>query len=267
MYSVDLYARVRRACHVDGLSERAAAQLFGIDRKTTKRVVMCLPYGLTPFSAKEYLRDWYLDKAKNKGEFDVSEVFPALILLADLLWESIHEIVRSAKECMDWLKLVARAHVKANKIIRWTAPSGFPVAQGYRKSTKINVKASIGTVVRQHRFREDKDELAMASNVNAISPNFIHSMDAAVLVRSVLMAAGNGVKSFSCIHDSVGVPANHAGIMASCLREAAIEIFSEPVLAGFRKEVEILLGEKLPDPPALGTMDLSALREADYFFA
>jgi transposase len=39
MYSVELYARVRRACHVDGLSERAAAQLFGIDRKTVSKIL------------------------------------------------------------------------------------------------------------------------------------------------------------------------------------------------------------------------------------
>jgi transposase len=39
MHSVDLYARVRRACHVDGLSERAAAQLFGIDRKTVSKIL------------------------------------------------------------------------------------------------------------------------------------------------------------------------------------------------------------------------------------
>ena len=36
---MELYARVRRACHVDGLSERAAAQLFGIDRKTVSKIL------------------------------------------------------------------------------------------------------------------------------------------------------------------------------------------------------------------------------------
>ena len=39
MYSVELYARVRRACHVDGLSEREAARLFGIDRKTVSKIL------------------------------------------------------------------------------------------------------------------------------------------------------------------------------------------------------------------------------------
>ncbi len=39
MYSVDLYARVRRACHVDGMSARAAARHFGIDRKTVSKIL------------------------------------------------------------------------------------------------------------------------------------------------------------------------------------------------------------------------------------
>jgi len=39
MYSVDLYARVRRACHVDGLSNSAAGRLFGIDRKTVAKIL------------------------------------------------------------------------------------------------------------------------------------------------------------------------------------------------------------------------------------
>ena len=38
MYSVELYSRVRRACHVDGMSNSAAARLFGIDRKTVAKI-------------------------------------------------------------------------------------------------------------------------------------------------------------------------------------------------------------------------------------
>jgi len=39
MYSVELYRRVRQACHVDGMSERAAARHFGIDRKTVSKIL------------------------------------------------------------------------------------------------------------------------------------------------------------------------------------------------------------------------------------
>jgi hypothetical protein len=39
MYSVDLYARVRRACHVERMSKREAARVFGIDRKTVDKML------------------------------------------------------------------------------------------------------------------------------------------------------------------------------------------------------------------------------------
>ena len=39
MYAVDLYGRVRRACHVEGMSKSAAARLFGIDRKSVAKTL------------------------------------------------------------------------------------------------------------------------------------------------------------------------------------------------------------------------------------
>jgi len=39
MKVVDLYARVRRACHVDGMSQRQAARVFGIDAKTVAKML------------------------------------------------------------------------------------------------------------------------------------------------------------------------------------------------------------------------------------
>ena len=45
MYSVDLYGRVRRACHVDGLSAREAARVFGLHRETVSKM---LRYSVPP---------------------------------------------------------------------------------------------------------------------------------------------------------------------------------------------------------------------------
>ena len=39
MYSVDLYGRARRACHVEGMSKSAPARRFGIDRKTVAKML------------------------------------------------------------------------------------------------------------------------------------------------------------------------------------------------------------------------------------
>ncbi len=39
MYTVELYLRVRRACHVEGLSERGAARRFGLARETVRKML------------------------------------------------------------------------------------------------------------------------------------------------------------------------------------------------------------------------------------
>ena len=39
MYRVELYGRVRRACHVDGMSIREAARLFGLHRDTVRKML------------------------------------------------------------------------------------------------------------------------------------------------------------------------------------------------------------------------------------
>jgi transposase len=39
MKAVDLYARVRRACHVEGMSQRQAARVFGINPKTVAKIL------------------------------------------------------------------------------------------------------------------------------------------------------------------------------------------------------------------------------------
>ena len=37
---MDIYLRVRRACHVEGMSQRGAARLFGISRETVKKMLL-----------------------------------------------------------------------------------------------------------------------------------------------------------------------------------------------------------------------------------
>ena len=45
MYRVELYGRIRRACHVEGMSIREAARLFGLHRDTVRKM---LRYSVAP---------------------------------------------------------------------------------------------------------------------------------------------------------------------------------------------------------------------------
>ena len=45
MYNVELYARVRRACMVEGMSVREASRVFGLHRDTVRKM---LAYSVPP---------------------------------------------------------------------------------------------------------------------------------------------------------------------------------------------------------------------------
>lgn len=263
--------RVRLKMQQSGTAMDHEWLAFGIDRKTTKRVVMCLPYGLTRFSSRQYIREWYLEKARAVGNrpFEKDRIWEGINYLTDKIWEAINEIVVAAVGAMDWLKKCARVHVEAGIPIRWSAPSGFLVEQGYKKLNRIVVKTTIGSVLRQHRILVDGDDLSISRNVNAISPNVVHSIDASILLKSVNLGASCGVNSFSCIHDSFGVCAADAGIMGTAIRQVSTEIFSQPILKTLQSEMQAYLprGYSLPEPPPMGTLDVSELLKADYFFA
>lgn len=39
MYSVELYSKIRRTCHIEGMSIREAARVFGVHRKTVRKIL------------------------------------------------------------------------------------------------------------------------------------------------------------------------------------------------------------------------------------
>ena len=50
MYAVELYGQIRRAVHVEGMSIREAAQVFGLHRDTVRKM---LKYSLPPGYRRE----------------------------------------------------------------------------------------------------------------------------------------------------------------------------------------------------------------------
>jgi DNA-binding transcriptional regulator LsrR (DeoR family) len=57
MKPVDLYARVRYACHVEGLSQRETARRFGIDTKTVRKMLtFAVPPGYRRLTTHHFSR-------------------------------------------------------------------------------------------------------------------------------------------------------------------------------------------------------------------
>jgi DNA-directed RNA polymerase len=243
-----------------------------LSRATVKRPVMVVPYSGTKYSCKNYIIDWYKDMLKKNPDFVTpfgEELYQPCSYLADIVWESIGEVVVAARVLMNWFRDVAAICVKNKVSIQWTTPVGFPVKQAYPNFTRHSVRTSIGDVIRQHPIRMAKESLSLRKNVNGLSPNWTHSIDAAMMIRTVNLGVANSINSFAMTHDEYATVAADSPMMASVLRTAAKDIFSIDLLVDFYNQISILLpaGVSLPAPPLKGNADVTQVLESDYFFS
>lgn len=250
----------------DGSPMALAWLALNPDRKLTKRPVMTLPYGSTMYSCTEYVADWLAEQNHHWGH-DARE---AENYAAKLIWESIGEVVIAAKAAMEWLQKAARVAANERKTIRWTTPDGLPVVQTYPEMKTYRVGTRIGETTYTVQLQEETGNIDRQKHVNGISPNFVHSMDAAALRLYVRRASREGIESFALVHDSYGTLAADTDMSAGCLREAFVEMYRginhlEALRAGL--VANLCEPWKLPPAPAMGGLDLDQVRHAEYFFA
>lgn len=244
-----------------------------VPRGYVKRPTMTLPYGSTFHSCVNYTRDAY-EEDRTAGRPTPFETlggggYRACTVLARHVWGAIGDTVGCARGAMDWLRLVSDVASKSGVELRWTAPSGWPVVQRYTKYDSKRIRTAVGDSVRFIRYREDRDELAPVQQANGVAPNFIHSLDAAVLAFAVCRARERKVHDVAVIHDSFNVLAADADAMARTLRDVVADVFTPDLLADFRDEIQKQLpaGVDLPPLPEYGTLDVQEARGAQYLFA
>jgi DNA-directed RNA polymerase len=244
------------------------------DRKMTKRQVMTLPYGSTIYSCRTYTTEWYKDKVEELGvdPFKSDMGFTAANYLSGLIWDAIKEVVNGSRTAMDWLQQCAKIVASEQLPVYWTTPVGFIVMQQYKNMLSRRVKTKLGDSVIKLSLQEEQDTIDKRRMANAISPNFVHSMDATHLMMSVCYATDNGVSDFAVIHDSFGTHAANVNMLGACLREAFVDLYSETdVLSDFREQIIRQVDPEhagdVPPVPEKGTLDLNEVRGSDFFFA
>jgi DNA-directed RNA polymerase len=267
----DIYAEVARVA-VSGLnsvdSDRVAAARkllgLGIDRNTTKRPVMTLPYGLTKHSAGGYISQW-LRKNHAQHYTDFSEYNDAKNLLNDVVWDSIGKVVKAAREGMDWLQQVASIAAKEGSPLIWRTPTGFLVHQEDVRSTVKRVDTALSGSRIQYSIREYTDKIDVAAMKNGSSPNYIHSLDASHLVKTVMECSG--INSFQMIHDDFGCHACDIPELHRAIRVAFVRMYRDvDLLDKFRREIQAGIKKELPAPPELGDLDIEQVLDSEYFF-
>jgi DNA-directed RNA polymerase len=274
----DIYAVI--ASHVvDKLNKDAATGNlvarkwieFGVDRKATKRPTMVYPYGGTFYSCRAYVDEWYQDRLRKNQEenpFSEQERYKVTGYLAKYVWEAIHEVFDRPTKCMKYLQEVAKVLTRAGKDVEWVTPTGFPVLQHYTKQISKSVSTQIAGEATWVNFRDSTDELSLARAKQGISPNFVHSIDASILTRTVIDANARGIWDFCCIHDSFGTHSNKSQDLADAIRKSASDIFSVDLLGELDNSLRHSNPElEFPELPEYGTFDPTTVKHSRYLFS
>lgn len=283
---------------------------FGVDRSIVKRPVMTYCYSaavygfhnqifedlMTPIETVRLgggLVEWMQQKRGIVGAPDVhpfgdseSERRASAMFLAKLVFAAVEETITSANEAMQYLQSVANALAAEGKSVVWTAPTGFPVHQKYVKTKTRKLKPFLYDRAVHLKNPESKgikrSQISLAEPdfktidkkrmANAISPNVIHSLDAAHLLLTILHCQESGVNDFFVIHDSFGCCASDTDEMFVAVRETFIAIYKDwDFFSEFDKQARSRLADpenpNLSPVPVQSDLDLNLVADSDYCFS
>lgn len=232
----------------------------GINRKVTKRTTMTVPYNVTRYASSEFINEDYLEKYE-PPEFDKADYGDAANFISHVLWAALDDVVVKSREVMEWLKGWAKDAVQKGKPVRWTTPQGLYVNSDYERMTIVTVKSiAFGTRIKLSKPMDGTSDIR--KTVNAIAPNFVHSLDAAHLSRVVNRAHAEGIQ-ITAIHDDFGTYAEDTDRLHQILREEFVLMYEGNTLLA---DLAADTGYEVP-PPSVGDLDLREILRSTYFFA
>ena len=268
----DIYNEVRlvalRHLAKDDSALAAKVREFGIERSTTKRPVMIVPYAGTQNACRKYIED---DMKERGGvHFFGTDFIAANNLITKYVWQGINEVILKGREIMQWFKDTARIIIKHrySTDLEWTTPNGFRVIQRRLKKDNKQIQTNMGEKVRLTlSIQRDTKDTDVSGHTTAVSPNFIHSLDACALQETVLRCKENGIVNLAMIHDSYGCHAEYAPQMARYLREVFVEMYSKDILGKWISEQPVELQKLFPELPTKGALNLQEVLDSEHFFA
>lgn len=193
-------------------------------------------------------------------------------LLADHVIRSIEEVCPGPLKTMKYLQKLADREIvnwknmygtDRGKGIEWTSASGFPIIyECYRtRPAKVDCygfNTPNGEIRFKHVIREKTDIPDRRGYMCGISPNFVHSADAAHMALVVSSWEGD----FAAVHDSFSAHAPDIELLMAKTREVFISMYDKE---NFYDSIPFGRGCK-SDPPVVGSLDIKEIQNSEYFF-
>ena len=231
----------------------------GMPRALAKKPVMTYVYGATAKGTAEFI-EGYVDMEMPDVVFpEKKESLKYCMYAARKLFQGIAATVPSAKDAMGWLRDIARQQPNGKRM-EWRTPTGFLVQHDYQDFVDNRVKIN-SCGVTHVLIREFTEDTKAASMQNAISPNFVHALDASHLTLTALKMKRDGLQIVA-IHDSFGTNACDVNAMHEHIRSAFVDMYgNRNVLAEFQWDVQ-----GIGEIPTRFNLDINAVMDSEFFF-
>ena len=229
-------------------------------RKICKVPVMVSNYGGTMGGRTEIL--WNLFRELKVDRKWITKKVAAQF--SKLIGDSITGTLKGGKAFETYIHKMNNLVAKNNCPIEWTTSDGFRVV--HVKTKELEPKqvqlllpgARKPTRIIKRRFG---DNVSMPKMKSAISPNYIHSLDAELLRRVALRMKQEGIDNSDWIHDSFGCHPNYVELMLDITKEEFGDLVMRDPLKVLDDELrsQMIMDDKTLD--VLGTFELPRLQE------
>lgn len=248
-------------------------------RKICKVPVMVSNYGGTAGGRTEIL--WNIFRELGVERKWITRKTAALF--SKIIGDSIVGVLRGGKAFEIYIHKMNNIIAKNNCPISWTTSDGFHVVHIKNKELKpkqvtcMLPGARRSTTITKRRYSEEVSAPKMKS---AISPNYIHSLDAELLRRVAMKMNKAGIKYTDWIHDSFGCHPNHVDMMLEITKQEFSKLIKRAPLRVLDAQLRSQMGEdkatmkaladtKMPYLRGFNTADgdLDVVMESDWFFS
>jgi DNA-directed RNA polymerase len=182
--------------------------LISDGRKLCKRPVMVSNYGGTAGGRSEIIWDTLRELGCERKWITKKNA----ALFSKIIGESIVGVLNGGKAFEGYIQKMNNIIAKKNRAVVWTTSDGFYVVHKKHKELKAKQVSCMLPGARRITTINKKafsDKLSAAKMRSAISPNYIHSLDAELLRRVALRLERDGIDNSDWIHDSFGCHPNN----------------------------------------------------------
>jgi len=252
---------------------------------------MTYSYGSKVFGFREQIVDSVMRPLKRdctrtgqQFPFGYDDGYRAANYIAKPIWDSVVDSVSRPAKLMEWLASTANMVAKSKFTmpdgtqqtlpVRWTTPLGFPVVQSYYNVKKHQVRTYLKGGIIYLTLNKPLDKIDSKRSENGMSPNWVHSLDAAHLMLSVsrMTEETDGQTSFSMVHDSFGCHAADLELFSNQIKLSLVELYSaNDVVETLYEELKAQLNPAdvalITTPPEQGDLDYGLVPLSEYAFS